>query len=92
MVKLSGRVMAAALTVLSWMAPAMAEGTASQPQGQAAQVAEMMDRNGDGIITEAEFLQHNARGSLFDQLDVNGDGVLTAEEQDVQVGPRRVRH
>jgi Ca2+-binding EF-hand superfamily protein len=53
---------------------------AGQPVPAAATVPEWfraMDRNGDGVVTLAEFLGPR---SLFQKLDRNGDGILTPDE------------
>jgi Ca2+-binding EF-hand superfamily protein len=57
----------------------------AHPAPAAADVPEWfraMDRNGDGVVTAAEFLGPRA---LFQKLDRNGDGVLTPDE----ISPRR---
>ncbi|HEX7817551.1 hypothetical protein [Dyella sp.] len=43
-----------------------------------AEYLRMMDSNGDGRVSEAEYVQYMSAG--FYRLDVNGDGVLEPEE------------
>ncbi len=45
------------------------------------------DRNGDGRITETEFIA--GKRAMFDQMDVDKDGVLTEDE--LAVGLRQLR-
>jgi hypothetical protein len=45
---------------------------------------QMMDKNGDGKITQDEF---TAPAEVFKRLDKNGDGVITKEELE-QAAPR----
>jgi EF hand len=77
------------------VAPAFAEdpGTsAAQIQKNAAAVAAMMDSDGDGRISRAEFSRHNADPGRFAELDADGDGELNEEEQKAaNIGPRILR-
>lgn len=60
------------------------------PQGPMGPLAEHCDANGDGAVTEAEFLdctQKNAR-IRFKELDTDGDGTVTVEQLRQLQGPR----
>lgn len=64
------------------------------PQGPMCPLAEQCDANGDGAVTEAEFLdctQKNAR-IRFKELDTDGDGTVTVEQLRQMQGPRGGMH
>ena len=70
---------AAALAFAS--APALAQsadGTGPGPGPRDNKMFEMHDANGDGVVTEAEFLDRAKE--RFAQMDADGDGKLTQEE------------
>ena len=46
--------------------------------GDRADALEAADRDGDGVVTRAEFLQ--ARSARFQQLDRNSDGFIAADD------------
>jgi Ca2+-binding EF-hand superfamily protein len=86
---------AAALTLFVGAMPAMAvsergnsgkkNGWTKSQRGQFDKHFANFDRNGDGVVTRAEF---PADASLFAQLDLNRDGLLTRAEV-VQAVPDR---
>ena len=47
-------------------------------QDTRSQYLQMFDRDGDGRVSEVEYLQWMSRG--FDSMDRNGDGVITVDE------------
>ena len=47
---------------------------------RASSAFDMMDINGDGVLSREEFLLDGAFIGAFDAIDKNGDGVLTREE------------
>ena len=68
----------------------MQPGGPQPPQGPIGPMAEQCDANGDGSVTEAEFLdctQKNAR-MRFKELDTDGDGTVTVEQLRQLHGPR----
>ena len=50
----------------------------AQAQDTPAEYLKQFDRNGDGRISEAEYVAWMSRG--FQRMDRNGDGVLEADE------------
>ena len=59
---------------LALLLPCLAHAQAATPSAYLAQ----FDRNGDGRVSEAEYVAHMSRG--FAQMDTNGDGILERSE------------
>jgi Ca2+-binding EF-hand superfamily protein len=58
---------------VAWLLPCLVHAQAT-PSAYLAQ----FDRNGDGHVSEAEYVAYMSRG--FAQMDANGDGVLERSE------------
>ena len=63
-----------AAALLLWAASVGAQGYPQSPR----EYLTLMDANGDGRISEAEYLEYMSRG--FRGMDANGDGVLESDE------------
>jgi len=61
-------------TMLALAGRALAQGYPGTPGGY----LHLMDANGDGRISEAEYVAYMSRG--FHRLDTNGDGILERRE------------
>src|SRR6266498_967340 len=90
--KLKNCVTASALTLFVAAAPAMAKSSkgkngtwSGRQRTEINQQFSRFDRNGDGLITRAEF---PADATLFDRLDLNRDGALTRFEIEQAVPDR----
>nr|WP_255494661.1 hypothetical protein [Luteibacter sp. Sphag1AF] len=57
--------------------------------GSPGEYLKRMDSNGDGKVSEAEYVQYMSEG--FRRMDVNGDGVLDASDGPMRPGARPVR-
>ena len=64
----------AAWLIAAWPLVLVAQGLPRTPD----EYLRLMDANGDGKVSEAEYVQYMSRG--FFRLDSNGDGVLEANE------------
>jgi len=65
--------MRAAVALLLWLTA-----TAAMAQGTASGLFQAMDTNGDGRVSEAEYVAYMSQG--FYRLDRNHDGVLESDE------------
>ena len=52
--------------------------TALHAQGSRTDYLRQFDSNGDGKVSEAEYVAYMSRG--FEQMDRNGDGVISRDE------------
>jgi len=66
------RALAVMLSVLPWLAAAQGY------PGTPSEYLKLMDSNGDGKVSEAEYVEYMSAG--FHRMDTNGDGVLEADE------------
>lgn len=64
--------------------PLCAQGLPRTP----AEYLQRMDLNGDGKVSEAEYVRYMSQG--FMRMDVNGDGVLDASDGPMRSGARPV--
>jgi len=61
-----------------WIVPLLLAGTALHAQDSRTEYLRFFDRNGDGKVSLAEYVQYMSRG--FARMDANGDGVLEPDE------------
>ena len=67
-----------ALALIVVASPALAEGHRDKAGARLGGMMEKVDINGDGLISEDEFMSVHLE--KFKELDINGDGNITEEE------------
>lgn len=79
-----------AVAALFLATPCLAEprpGDGPGAGGKGAQMFQMMDADGDGQISRAEFISHAME--RFSKMDANGDGAVSKEEAQAARGAMR---
>jgi Ca2+-binding EF-hand superfamily protein len=67
-----------AVSLLLVTSPAFADNHGDKRGHKMEEVMDKIDKNGDGIVTEQEFIE--VHKEQFDTLDENGDGEVTEDE------------
>lgn len=65
-------------------------GTATAGEGQKHRYWDYLDADGDGQVTQEEFLRHSEE--KFSKIDADGDGVITKDEMKAMHKKHKKKH